>query len=428
MTPIRVVRIIDRLNIGGPAKHVVWLTAGLNAAEFETVLITGTVPAGEGDMSYFARKCGVTPVVVKQMSRELGLRDVVVVARLLSQLFKLKPRIVHTHKSKAGAAGRVAAMLYKWMTPSALWLKPRQCSIVHTYHGHVFHSYYGAARTRLFLAVERALARACTDRIVTVSEQQRQEISERFRVGRPEQFRVIPLGIDFDESGGSRGVGKQTGCLRSQGPLREELGASADEVLVGTVGRLSEVKNHSLLLKSAARLVNGNNGDGGDRPVKARFVIIGDGHLRAKLESLSRELGIADKVTFTGFRDDVLSLYEDLDVVALTSLNEGTPLTLIEAMSRGCPVAATHVGGVVDLMGARRQSPGGFSMFDHGVTAPTGDAEGFARALRFVIDRRELRREMGERGREFVRARLSRERLVSDIEALYRELTGRAEC
>src|SRR5215471_5788830 len=197
--PIRVVRIIDRLNIGGPAKHVVWLTAELRKPGFETTLVTGTVPPGEGDMAYFADEAGVEPVVVKQMSRELSLRDTVVIAKLLCIFWKLRPDIVHTHKAKAGAAGRVAATLYKWLTPSALWLRPRRCRVVHTYHGHIFHGYYGRAKTRLFLGIERAMARFCTDRIIAISPQQRAEINGRFKIGRADQYQVIPLGIDLGE-------------------------------------------------------------------------------------------------------------------------------------------------------------------------------------------------------------------------------------
>ncbi|HST20175.1 MAG TPA: glycosyltransferase [Blastocatellia bacterium] len=401
---IRVVRIIDRLNIGGPAKHVTWLTAGLNPDEFETTLITGTVPPSEGDMSYFAHAAGITPVVIKEMSRELSIRDALVIAKLVRRFFSLKPQIIHTHKAKAGAAGRVAAMIYKWLTPSALWLKPRRCRIAHTYHGHIFHSYYGAAKTKLFVRIERALARACTDRVIVISEQQRREIGETFRVGRPEQFRVVPLGLDIDEISERRGA------------LREELGIKDGEVAVGIVGRLCEVKNHAMFLDVAARLSPSSE--------PARFVVIGDGELRAEMENLSHASGISQKVSFTGFREDATSLYADLDVVALTSLNEGTPLTLIEAMCCGRAVAATEVGGVVDVMGERRAEMDGFTIWDHGVTAPSRNGESFARALKYLIERPELRREMGERGRAFVRARLSKTRLLNDVENLYREMTG----
>jgi glycosyltransferase involved in cell wall biosynthesis len=399
---IRVIRVIDRLNTGGPAKHVTWLTAGLDAEEFETTLITGVVPAGEGDMSYFARAAGVEPVVIKELSREVSLGDMVVIFKLVRELLRVKPQVVHTHKAKAGAVGRVAALIYKWLTPSALRLRPRQCLIVHTYHGHIFHSYYGAVKTRVFMAIERALARLCTDRIIAVSRQQRDEICLKFKVGRFEQFEVIPLGIDFDEVNARRGR------------LREEIGMSADEPLVGIVGRLCEVKNQAMCIESAAKLKE----EGTD----ARLAIVGDGHLRERLESLVRESGLADRVTFTGFRDDAVALYADFDIAALTSLNEGTPLTLIEAMGCGCAVASTEVGGVVDLMGERREDGDGFTIWDHGVTAPSRNVEAFAEALKYLIKRPELRREMGARGRAFVWSHLSKERLTGDTENLYRRM------
>jgi glycosyltransferase involved in cell wall biosynthesis len=405
---IRIVRIIDRLNIGGPAKHVTWLTAGMNADEFATTLITGTVPSGEGDMSYFAHAAGVEPRLIKEMSRELSPRDVVVIAKLVRQLFKLKPQIIHTHKAKAGAAGRVAALIYKWLTPSALWLRPRACRVVHTYHGHIFHSYYSATKTKLFLAIERALARACTDRIVVISEQQRREISATFHVGRPEQFRVIPLGIDLDE------------VVARRGALRQEFGIADTEITIGIVGRLCEVKHHAMFLEAAARLMT----ESSELQSRLRLVIIGDGHLRAELEDRARGLGIFERVVFTGFREDAPSLYADLDLVALTSLNEGTPLTLIEAMGCGRAVAATEVGGVIDVMGARGESRDSLTMWEHGVTVPSRDADAFARALKYLIERPDLRQAMGERGRAFVTTRLAKSRLVADIENLYRELLG----
>lgn len=403
---IRVVRVIDRLNIGGPAKHVVWLTSGLNEDEFETTLITGTVPPGEGDMSYFARDSEVEPVVISEMSRELGPRDLVVIVKLLLLFVKLKPQIIHTHKAKAGAAGRVAAMLYRWLTPSALLLRPRQCKIVHTYHGHVFHSYYGRFKSWVFVSIERALARFCTDIIIVISEQQRREICETFRVGRPEQFSVVPLGIDLEETVEER-VAFRQGC-----------GISNDEVLIGIVGRLCEVKNHAMLIEAAAHMTRASNGNGH----QPRFIIVGDGHLRPDIERQADTFCVAERTIFTGFREDATSLYANFDIAALTSLNEGTPLTLIEAMSSGLPVAATEVGGVVDVMGSYQTTQDGFKIWDHGVTAPSRDAETFARAMMYLAQRPQLRREMGARAREFVRARLTRERLVSDIESLYREL------
>ncbi len=401
--PIRIARVIDRLNIGGPAKHVAWLGAELNHSGFETRLITGTVPQGEGDMSYFAHAVGLEPVVIREMSRELSPRDVLAVWKLVREFLRFRPQIIHTHKAKAGAVGRVAAWIYKMLTPSIFLLRPRLCKVVHTYHGHIFHSYYGKAKTGLFIIIERILARFCTDRIVTISPQQRDEINGRFGVGRLEQFAVIPLGIDFGETGSVE-----------PGRLRREMGLTRGEPLVGIVGRLCEVKNHTLFVAAAAQLTQ----DGSE----ARFAIVGDGHLRDELERQARELAVADRLLFTGFRDDVASLYSDLDVVALTSLNEGTPLTLIEAMSNGRAVVSTEVGGVVDLMGAKRETVGDFTIWDHGITTPSRNLAAFTSALKYLIERPGLRREMGDRGREFIRSQYSKERLVADIERLYREL------
>jgi glycosyltransferase involved in cell wall biosynthesis len=400
MDRIRVVRIIDRLNVGGPTKHVTWLTAGLDPERFETTLIAGVVPESEGDMGYFARAAGVGPLVIEEMSRELSFGDVIVIFKILRELFRLKPHIVHTHKAKAGAVGRVAATIYKWLTPSALRLRPRKLAVIHTYHGHIFHSYYGAAKTRLFVAIERALARFCVDRIVAISERQRDEICRAFKVGKIDQFAVIPLGIDFEE----------VDFLR--GRLRREIGVGAGEVLVGAVGRLCEVKNHAMLIESTAKL----------EVAGTALVIVGDGRLRAELESQARAAGLDGRVIFTGFRDDAASIYADFDLVALTSLNEGTPLTLIEAMGCGRAVVSTEVGGVADLMGRRHETLDGFTVWDHGVTAPSRDVEAFANGLRYLIERPRLRREMGERGHAFVSSRLSKERLVGDIEKLYCDL------
>lgn len=436
---IRVVRIIDRLNIGGPAKHVTWLAAGLDAKRFETTLVAGTVPPGEGDMSYFARAAGVEPVIIPEMSRELSARDLLVIAKLVRLFLRVRPDVIHTHKAKAGAVGRIAALLYQWLTPGALLLRPRRCVVLHTFHGHIFHSYYGRAKTAVFVWIERLLARCCTDRIITISEQQRHEINETFGVGRRAQFRVIPLGIDFAElAQGAReapagtaasaearsstqrenprgtaveGVSSPRTALR--GSAREHSSGELDRLVkIGIVGRLCEVKNHALFLDAAAGLNDGS----------AQFWIVGDGHLRAELEAQCESLHLRERVVFTGFRADVGTLYHELDIVALTSLNEGTPLTLIEAMSCGCPAVATAVGGVIDLMGARVEERDGLTIWEHGLTVPSRDAQAFSRALRFLIERPALRRQMGQCGRRFVRTRLSKERLIADIEQLYLSL------
>src|SRR5215208_5266393 len=168
---MKVVRIIARLNVGGPARHVAWLEAGLRGRGVESLLVAGVVPPGEDDMGYFAESLGVRPHVIPEMSREVSPKDLVTVWKLYRLLRRERPDVVHTHTAKAGTVGRAAGMLYRWLTPSALWGRPRRCRLVHTYHGHIFHSYYGALKTTLFLAIERALAKI-TDRIVVLSPRQ----------------------------------------------------------------------------------------------------------------------------------------------------------------------------------------------------------------------------------------------------------------
>lgn len=410
----RLLRIIARLNVGGPARHVVWLTEGLSAHGYETLLVTGVVPPGEDDMTYIARDAGVTPHVIPQMSREISLRDVLAIWKIFRLMRRSRPDLVHTHTAKAGTVGRVAGLMYRWLTPSALIGKPRPCRFVHTYHGHVFHSYYGSTRTKLFLIIERALARLVTDRIVVVSEQQRREINQEFRVGRPEQFAVIPLGLDLTTF---------ADCHAKRNSLREELNATDDEMLIGIIGRLTDIKNHAMFLRVAARLKEMPGAESA-RP-RMRFVVIGDGKLRLALEQQANDSGLTNDVVFLGTRNDPEVFYPSLDIVALTSHNEGTPLTLIEAMANQRPVVATAVGGVVDLLGRKQSESDGYAVCERGISTPSGDDEAFARALARLSGDEALRRELGTQGREFVERNYAKERLFSDISKLYDELLKR---
>jgi glycosyltransferase involved in cell wall biosynthesis len=391
---MRVLRLIARLNVGGPARHVVWLSEGLHAAGIETLLVTGTVPPGEDDMSDFAAARGVTPLVLPSMSRELSPRDILTIWQLWRLMVRFQPDVVHTHTAKAGAVGRIAGLLYRLTSR-------RNVRFVHTYHGHVFHSYYGALKTRLFLTIERMLARLNTDRIVVLSEQQLGEIRDDFRVGRAEQFAVVPLGLDFDD-------------LRGGESLRAELGIAPEETIVGIVGRVTAIKNHDLFLRVAARLQG-----------EARFVIYGDGSDRAALEQRARD------VVFAGTRG-AGEIYASVDIVALTSRNEGTPLALIEAMAMGKPVISTAVGGVVDLLGSVEErvvedgeNGAVFEIRERGITAASDDDAGFAAGLQHLLRDAPLRRKLTERGRDYAGKTHSKERLIAAILRLYRELPPR---
>lgn len=373
----RILRVIARLNVGGPAQHVVWLSEALANDEFQTLLVAGTVPPGEEDMSAFAAAHGVTPLILPSMSRELSWRDVTTIFRLWRLMVRFRPDIVHTHTAKAGAVGRLAGLLYR-----------RRCKFVHTFHGHIFHSYYGKWKTRFFLAVERTLARLNTDRIVVLSPQQLVEIRDTFKIGRPEQFVVIPLGIEVE-----------------RWALAHRRPEGRRSIVVGIVGRLTAIKNHDLFLRVAARMQGA-----------ARFVIYGDGAERERLERLA-----GDRVEFAGTRA-IDEIYPSLDIVALTSRNEGTPLALIEAMAAGKPVISTAVGGVVDLLGEVQERGDGYDVRARGITAASDDDAGFAAGLERLLRDDALRRRIVSEGKTYVERQHSKERLIADMIRLYREI------
>ena len=406
----KVLRVIARLNVGGPAKHVIWLTDGLRQSNFDTLLVAGTVPAGEGDMSYFANEMGVEPYYIREMSREISFRDAITVWKLWRLFVRERPDIIHTHTAKAGTVGRVAGFLYRWFTPALLIGQPRRCKFLHTYHGHIFHSYYGATKTRLFIMIEQVLARLVTDRILVVSAQQQTEINAHFHIGRRNQFAIVPLGLDlkvFDNA-----------VSRPQ-VFRRELGLNDDLILVGIVGRLTEIKNHEFFLRGVARWKQLASDDA---RAQVKFVVIGDGSLRSQLEALATSLGLDNDVIFAGNRRDPQNFYAALDIVALTSKNEGTPLTLIEAMANARPVIATSVGGVVDLLGEPLPTTLNYRECTRGISVASGDEDAFAAGLMKLIEDAELRNKVGKNGYDFVKQNYSKDRLLEDIKGLYAEL------
>jgi glycosyltransferase involved in cell wall biosynthesis len=379
--PIRVMRVIARLNVGGPAIHTILLTDRLREHGFTTTLVTGVTGPREGDMMDLAAAKRVRPVILPTLGRELAPGND---ARTVSQLYRLmrreRPHIVHTHTAKAGTVGRIAARL------------ARVPVVVHTFHGHVLSGYFGPAKTRFFIEVERALARV-TDRVLVLGEPQLREI-RGFGIGRPEQFRCVPLGLELEPF-------LRCGPLR--GRLRREHGLGETTPLIGIVARLVPIKGHRVFLQGAQRVAAA-------RP-EARFAIIGDGELRGSLEAEARALGLSDRVLFTGFRSDLPEVYADLDVVALSSFNEGLPVTIIEALAAARPVVATDVGAVSDLVENGRT----------GWLAVPGDAESLARGILAHLEDPARAQSMAEVGRCRVYPALSIDRLATDLAGLYRE-------
>jgi glycosyltransferase involved in cell wall biosynthesis len=384
--PVKVIRVIARLNIGGPAIHVINLTADLDPARFQSLLVTGTESRGEGSMLDLARARGVTPIIIPGMMGDLTLnqRDLEALIALYRLFRRERPHVVHTHTAKAGVLGRVAARL------------ARVPVVVHTFHGHVLHGYYGPLKNWLLRRAERGLG-VLSDRLVTVSEQVKRDLL-RYRVARAEKITVIPLGLDLDPFLASG---------RLNGTLRRELGMGDAEPVVAIVGRIFPIKNHRLFLEAAARVAAELD--------SARFVVVGDGVLRPAMEDCTRALGIADRVVFTGWRRDLPSIYPDLDVLVVSSDNEGTPVSAIEAMAAGCPVVATRVGGLPDLIADG----------ETGCLVPPHDSAALAAGILRVLRDRQLARSLGEAARETVAERFAVERLCLDVERLYIELLAR---
>lgn len=340
--PIRVMRIIARLNVGGPALHVTLLTGRLGPPEFESTLVCGRIGPGEGDMAYLAAERGITPIIIPELGRELSpLRDPVTLFRLWRLMRHLKPDIVHTHTAKAGFVGRWAA-----------WLA-RVPVRVHTYHGHVFQGYFGPAKTRLFLALERLTARI-TDRLITISPALRDELAGVYRVAPAQKFAVVPLGLE---------LAPYAAAPRGLGTLRAAHLIPPSAPLIGIVGRIVPIKNHALFLEMAGRVLQAQP--------DAYFVIVGDGEDRAAIEAQADRLGLRKRVVFTGWMQDLVPVFSDLDLLALSSDNEGTPTAIMQALAAGVPVVATAVGGVPDLL-----RHGGW-----GRLVPPGDAGALAEAV-----------------------------------------------
>lgn len=392
-TPASVVRIITRLNIGGPSIQATRLTSALDGHGFSTTLIHGRLGEGEGDMSYLIAP-GARAIYLESLRRPLSpLADLRALLGLYRELKRARPAIVHTHMAKAGMLGRAAAAAYNLTRGAA----PR-ARVIHTYHGHVLEGYFSPLMTGLFITLERLLARV-SDVIVAISPAIERELRDGFRIGRGAQYRVVPLGFELSE------FAAIDDGARAEARRRLDVAINAE--VVSTVGRLTAIKQHRLFLDAVAVAARA-------RP-RLLALIAGDGELRADLETYARQLGINDRVRFLGWRRDLPAIYGATDVFMLTSRNEGTPVALIEAMASGVPGVSTDVGGVKDVIDSG----------DVGARVPDGDAAGLAaHIVRYLADPG-LRRRTGERARAGVLDRYSLDRLVRDITALYRELLAR---
>ncbi len=390
----RVIRIFNRLILGGPAFNVTYLTKFLEP-DFETKLLIGTKDAHEQDADFLTKQYGITPVEIPDMKRAINWADDRAAYQQIKQIIQeYKPHIVHTHAAKPGAIGRLAASACKVPV------------ILHTFHGHVFHSYFGKMKTNFFIQAERYLARK-TDRIIAISEQQKEELTTQFNICSPDKMVVVPLGLDLEKF--------YTDQESKRTKFRHQFDIKDDEIAIGIIGRIVPIKNHALFIDAVKSLLE-------QTQQKIRIIIVGDGDQRDALFNQLNAYHIPynyfpqnkhpQTVTFTSWLTDMDDVFAGIDIVALTSLNEGTPVSLIEAQAANKPIVTTDVGGVRDVVLENETA----------FITPSGDAASFADALLRLTEDATLRQTMGEQGCNLVKDKFDKSRLVNDVRNLYYQL------
>lgn len=376
--PIKILRIQSRICIGGPAIHTEILAEYLPKDKFETIVVGGAVDKNEKSIHERINNKGIHVEIIVSMKRNIFiLNDLVSLFRLYRLIKQNKPDIVHTHTAKAGTIGRISAYL------------ARVPIIVHTFHGHVFNNYFNKFITKIFIVIEKCLAKL-TRKIIVISDSQYKDIVDTYKIASQERVKIIPLGFDlthFDH-------------LEKNGKLKNYLGLNSKNILVGCVGRLVPIKNNRMIIRVINKLHESND--------KYHLCFIGDGEERENLEAIADP----NYVHFLGWRTDLDNIYAGVDVIALTSLNEGTPVALIEAMAANVPVVSTKVGGVGDIVKDNVT----------GLLVKSNDVDTMCEKIELLMHDPNLRDRLIKQAREYVREKFSYQRLIKDMELLYDEL------
>lgn len=393
----KILRIHNRLIIGGPSLNVTLLSAYLQP-EFETKLLVGKKDPQEKDASYIAQEMNISPIEISEMRRSIfPLNDIIAYYKIKKIIKEFKPDIVHTHASKAGTIGRLAA--------SACNVK----LIVHTFHGHVFHSYFNKTISNVIIAIERFLAKK-TNTIIAISDLQKKELVDIYKIAPSNKVVTIPLGFNLEKYAVDQD--------KKRIIFRTKYGFTADEIIIGIIGRIVPVKNHNMFVEIASKIKR-------DSGKNVKFAIIGDGDSLPLIEMKAIQLGLtysyfvthpkkSADIVVTSWETEIDQVLAGLDIVVLTSFNEGTPVSLIEAMAAKRPVVSTNVGGVEDII----------THGENGFLTLINDVDTFANYVVTLINDEGLRIKMGNIGFESVINKYSRQRLVSDIKKLYLDYLG----
>ena len=382
----KVIRIITRLNVGGPSKHVSWLSNGLDQKGWHNILVSGKVEADENDMSEFLCKFNIKHIESKNMKRSISLKhDYKSIVEIYKLLIKIRPKIVHTHMSKAALLGRLAVMFYNFFNADKI-------KTVHTFHGHTFQGYFSPLKEKIFLNIERFLARFSTDKIITISKQQQDEILDRFKVGKKEQHIQINLGIDTNFA-----------SQLDKKSFRNDYNIPDGSKVFGIVGRIADIKNHELFIDSV-KYFNKNY-----THENIYFVVIGDGE-RFFVENLKNIAKDVKNIIFSGNQSNPSYFYGALDYLVLTSKNEGTPVSILEAFAAEIPVISAAVGGVVDIIGNNER---GYLI--------EANKEEFAKHYDKML-RVDCHIKVQE-AKNFVENNYSIESLVNNVDGLYKKIT-----
>ncbi len=391
---IKVLRIINRFNLGGPTYNAAYLTKYLEP-EFETLLVGGVKYEEEGSSEFILEKLGIEPVIIPEMQRSISFKDDRKAYKKIIRLIReFQPDIVHTHASKAGTLGRLAAA------------KCRVPVIVHTFHGHVFHSYFGKTKTLFYKTIERRLAKKST-KIIAISDIQKEELWRNHKICNKNKLEVIPLGFDLDRF--------QENIEDKRASFRSKYNVDDDEIAIGIIGRLVPIKNHPLFINAINEVKKRTS-------KKIRAFIIGDGEEKEQLIELLKRIDLdfvewkdgqnTATVTFTSWIKNVDWANAGLDIVALSSLNEGTPVSLIEAQASNKPIVTTSVGGVENIVLKN----------ETGFITESRNLEQFSTAILELVENDSLREKMGEKGWGFVKKEFHYSRLTADVKKLYYSL------